>query len=249
MPARHLFTSRDLTLRGDDTEWTAVDRSLGVPAGRLLLIKQVHGVHAAVVRQGWQPPWTRPQADIIATDDPSIAIGVRVADCAPVLLLDRRLGVAAAAHGGWRGTAAGASAAAVETLSREFGSRATDLIAAIGPCPACCRNEPRRHRGVPPAAGPGVGAVRQGACGDRWFLNPGAPTASSRAPASIRIRSSRRTLHEDVTIGCIRIGRRVIRPAACSARFEPKRRRRAMSATGPNEAGRRHTRIPHSASR
>jgi YfiH family protein len=164
LPARHLFTSRDLTLRGDDTEWTAVARSLGVPAGRLLLIKQVHGVHAAVVRQGWQPPWTRPQADIIATDDPSIAIGVRVADCAPVLLLDRRLGVAAAAHAGWRGTAAGASAVAVETLSREFGSRATDLIAAIGPCLGECCGE----------VGPDViEAFRAGGAGpdsiDAWF--------------------------------------------------------------------------------
>ena len=126
-------------LRQDDGEWTAVAGSLGVSVERLLLIKQVHGVQAAVVRRGWQPPWTRPQADIIVTDDPSVAIGVRVADCAPVLLFDPRLGVAAAIHAGWRGTAAGASAAAVQTLQREFGSRAADLIAAIGPClGACC---------------------------------------------------------------------------------------------------------------
>jgi copper oxidase (laccase) domain-containing protein len=55
------------------------------------------------------------------------------------LLFDPRLGAAAAAHAGWRGTAAGSSRAAVETLQREFGSRPSDLIAAIGPClGACC---------------------------------------------------------------------------------------------------------------
>jgi YfiH family protein len=117
----------------------AVAASLGVPRDRLLLIKQVHGVDAAIVRRGWQPSWTRPQADIILTDDPSVAIGVRVADCAPVLLLDMRQGTVAAAHAGWRGTAARASEAAVKALGSEFGSHPADLIAAIGPClGACC---------------------------------------------------------------------------------------------------------------
>ena len=139
LPARHLFTSRDLILRADEHEWRAVAGSLGVPRERLLLVKQVHGTRVVVARRGWTPPWQRPEADIIATDDPSIAIGVRIADCAPVLLLDRRTGGVAAVHAGWRGTAAGAAAAAVAALHREFGSRPSDLVAAIGPClGACC---------------------------------------------------------------------------------------------------------------
>jgi YfiH family protein len=139
LPARHLFTSRDLVLKGDETEWTAVTASLDVPRDRLLLVKQVHGIHAAVVRRGWQPPWYRPQADIIVSDDPSVAIGVRVADCAPILLFDARTGVAGAAHAGWRGTAAGAAGAAVDAMRRAFGSDPKDLLAAIGPClGACC---------------------------------------------------------------------------------------------------------------
>jgi YfiH family protein len=139
LPVPHLFTARDLVLRNDDIEWTAVAAALGGPRDRLLLITQVHGVDAAVVRRGWRPPWVRPRADIIFTDDPSVAIGVRVADCAPVLLFDRIRGVVGAAHAGWRGTAAGASTAAVEALRREFGSNAADLVAAIGPClGACC---------------------------------------------------------------------------------------------------------------
>lgn len=146
--------------------------SLGVSIDRLLLIEQVHGVRAAVVRRGWAPPWRRPQADIILTDDVSVAIGVRVADCAPVLLTDARLGVAAAVHAGWRGTAAGASEAAVKALCREFGSRPADLTAAIGPCLGACCGE----------VGPDVieafragGAV--GAHLEAWF----SPTAGNRS--------------------------------------------------------------------
>jgi polyphenol oxidase len=139
LSARHLFTSRDLMLRHTAHEWPMVAASLGVAADRLLLLHQVHGVDAAVVRHGREQPWSLPRADIIVSDDPSVAIGVRVADCAPVLLLDRRLGVVAAAHAGWRGTAAGVSIIAVQTLRREFGSRSADVTAAIGPClGACC---------------------------------------------------------------------------------------------------------------
>ena len=120
---------------------------MGVTADRLLLVKQVHGVHVAVARpstglragRGESAPWVRPEADIIVTDDPSVAIGVRVADCAPLLLHDPATRAVGAAHAGWRGTAAGAAAAAVRAMHNTFGSRAADLVAAIGPClGACC---------------------------------------------------------------------------------------------------------------
>src|SRR4051812_6306076 len=85
LPAPHLFTSRDVLLRADDAEWTAVAQSLGVEASRLLLVRQVHGVQVAIARRGHTAGWQRPEADAIVTDDPAVGIGVRVADCAPVL--------------------------------------------------------------------------------------------------------------------------------------------------------------------
>jgi YfiH family protein len=159
LAAPHLFSSRDLRLRAPsgslpesasedaDAEWTAVARSLGVPPGSLRLVKQVHGIDVIVARRpstgltaGGEPvPTTRPQADIIVSDDPEVAIGVRVADCAPVLLHDPVRHAAGAAHAGWRGTAAGAAGAAVRAMQEAFGSRPADLVAAIGPClGACC---------------------------------------------------------------------------------------------------------------
>jgi len=112
---------------------------MGVGPDRLLLVKQVHGVHVAVARRGESTAWHRPQADIIVTDDPGVAIGVRAADCAPLLLHDPVTGAVGAAHAGWRGTAAGASAAAARAMHETFGSRVSDLVAAIGPClGACC---------------------------------------------------------------------------------------------------------------
>lgn len=137
----HFFTSADVVLREDEREWDAVASSLGVTRARLLLVKQVHGVDAAVARRGAGGHWSRPQADIIVTDDPEVAIGVRVADCAPILLYDPKKNVAGAVHAGWRGTAARAAEAGVHALQREFGTNAANLIAAIGPCLGRCCGE------------------------------------------------------------------------------------------------------------
>ena len=128
-------------LRDDEREWTAAASSLGVPRERLLLGRQVHGVHVAIARAAASTTWARPEADALVTDDPSVAIGVRVADCAPVLLFDPVKNVAGAVHAGWRGTAAGASAAAVRSLAETFGTRPADLMAAIGPCLGRCCGE------------------------------------------------------------------------------------------------------------
>jgi YfiH family protein len=141
LPVPHLFTSSDVVLRDSEQEWNAVAVSLGVTRDRLLLVKQVHGVDVAVARRGATRDWSRPHADIVITDDPAVAIGVRVADCAPILLYDRGNNVAAAVHAGWRGTAARAAEAGVHALRREFGTNPANLVAAIGPCLGQCCGE------------------------------------------------------------------------------------------------------------
>lgn len=138
--ARHLFSTRDVDVRaespGVEAAWRAVASAIGVEPACLLRAKQVHGRDVLVVRcgAGAVPAGPQPVADVVATDDPAVAVTVRVADCAPVLVADARLGAVAAVHAGWRGTALGAARAGVEALAREFGSRAHDLHAAIGPC-------------------------------------------------------------------------------------------------------------------
>lgn len=137
--ARHLFASRDADVRAGqpdaDEVWARVAASMGVTPDRLLRAHQVHGRDVLIVRRADGPVVFDPQpvADIIVSDDPDVAVTVRVADCVPVLITDARLGAVAAIHAGWRGTALGAVRAGVEALAREFGSRPGDLHAAIGP--------------------------------------------------------------------------------------------------------------------
>jgi polyphenol oxidase len=142
--ADHFFTTRQLRLRGQAVEahdWARVARAIGVEPEKLLRPRQVHGREVVAVTGTDVRRFsggTRPDADVVITDDPSLALAVQVADCVPVLMADRRTGAVAATHAGWRGTAAGVVQAAVAALASHFGARAGDLVAALGPSIGPC---------------------------------------------------------------------------------------------------------------
>jgi polyphenol oxidase len=144
--ASHFFTTRAWKL-GDpaaaESGWIQVADAAGVELARLGRLRQVHG--AAVVIQRKDSKHTErnegtfDEADIILTDDTAQAITIRVADCQPILIVDRRTQAVAAAHAGWRGLAARVPIVTVERMAAEFGSRPQDLLVAIGPSiGACC---------------------------------------------------------------------------------------------------------------
>jgi YfiH family protein len=79
------------------------------------------------------------EADGLVTQQPGVLVGVRTADCVPVLLVDARLRAVAAVHAGWRGSSRSIATAAVQELITRYGTRPEDLYAAIGPSiGACC---------------------------------------------------------------------------------------------------------------
>ncbi len=137
--APHFFTVASLELRDDPGEWHAVAERAGVPPDGLRLLNQVHG--RTVVEATASDRWERPQADAVVSSDPAAALVVRVADCAPILIADRRLGVVSAVHAGWRSTMQRIVIAAVDQLTAAFGSRPDDLVAAIGPSLGSCCGE------------------------------------------------------------------------------------------------------------
>jgi YfiH family protein len=162
--APHLFTTASIELRDGDPAWSIVAEELGVPAGAIHLLRQVHGCAVTVARRGEPVPAVRPEADLIVSDDPETGIGVRVADCAPILLADRRDPAVAAAHAGWRGALQDVAGAAVRSLQATFGSRPADLVVAIGPSLGACCGEMGSEV---------VEAFRSAGCPatdlDRWF--------------------------------------------------------------------------------
>jgi polyphenol oxidase len=138
--ARHCFSTRELALEGvlaaPARTWESLARALGVEPASLVRMHQVHCADVFEAHKANRDSW--PEADIAITNDPSVAISVRVADCVPILLADRRSGAVAAVHAGWRGTAAGAVMVAVDSLRARYGTNADDVIAAVGPSIGPC---------------------------------------------------------------------------------------------------------------
>lgn len=80
-----------------------------------------------------EPIWFNVAADAMATNNPDILLGIKTADCAPVLLADYQNSVIAAAHAGWRGAYKGVIENAV-ALMVAHGAKTQNIAAAIGPC-------------------------------------------------------------------------------------------------------------------
>lgn len=100
-----------------------------------LTLKQIHSNHvvnANAFRGG------EPEGDALITDCTGRSIGVRTADCVPILALDCRTRAVAAVHAGWRGAAGEISRLAVEQMQAQFQTDPRDLYVALGPCIRVC---------------------------------------------------------------------------------------------------------------
>jgi YfiH family protein len=138
--AAHLFTTRAWRLgtaaAGDrDAGWQQVAEAMGVDAPHLAHLHQVHGGAVVVRRRGDDQVAGAPlaDADILVSNDPSIALAIQSADCVPLLFADRAAGAVAAAHAGWRGLAADVPGIAIRAMRDAFGTLPANLVAAIGP--------------------------------------------------------------------------------------------------------------------
>jgi polyphenol oxidase len=172
--APHAFTSRHLRLSPSEG---AAELAACVGASTVAQASQVHGRAVATVHaeRSWPQPW--PEADVLLSHDPAIAVAVRAADCVPLLMADCRTGVVAAVHAGWRGTAAGAAVAALEAMTDEFGTMPADVVVAIGPCiGSCCYEVGSELVDAFAAAGHERYLI------DRWFLAPAPPRGTRERP-------------------------------------------------------------------
>lgn len=77
-------------------------------------------------------------ADAVITRRKNVLIGVRTADCVPILLYDPVRMVCAAVHAGWKGTAGGILAKTIHGMAGEFYSSPSDIIIAMGPAIRWC---------------------------------------------------------------------------------------------------------------
>lgn len=110
-----------------------VARSMGFAEGSVALAEQVHGAEVAWVR-GDGPAEVAPGADGLATAVAGRVLGIHVADCCAVYVVDPLKRAVALVHSGRKGSELGIVRAGIRQLVETGGSRAADLIVQLSPC-------------------------------------------------------------------------------------------------------------------
>ena len=141
------FHSLNLASRDDDPGVVAENLLRFCRAGGLsrcppAVQRQVHGRAITWIGGDDGPsPWEvrETEGDVLITRSRGIPVAVQVADCVPILLWDRRNGVVAAVHAGWRGTAVQVVQAALDDMRERAGTSPADVRAGLGPAiGGCC---------------------------------------------------------------------------------------------------------------
>lgn len=99
----------------------------------LSTVWQVHGNGVKTVSDRESAARTEEKYDAIVSDIHGILIGVKTADCVPILIGDPLSKSFAAVHAGWRGTVESIVDRAVKKLIENYGAEPENMIAAIGP--------------------------------------------------------------------------------------------------------------------
>lgn len=107
-------------------------QTLGCADRPFRIAEQVHGAAIAVVNAA--SPMRSTEVDALITADPSVCLGIYVADCGPVYFADPKRRVIAGAHSGRKGTELNIVGATISRMQSEFGCNPADIVVQLGPC-------------------------------------------------------------------------------------------------------------------
>jgi copper oxidase (laccase) domain-containing protein len=110
-------------------------RLLGLESLSFLTAEQVHGNAVAVIEENQSlPAGPVPGVDGLLTRRADVCLGIYVADCCAVYLVDPVQRVIGLVHAGKKGAELGIVPVAIETMVRRFGVRPEDLLVQLSPC-------------------------------------------------------------------------------------------------------------------
>ncbi len=140
---RHAFTLRhpdiDVSVDRDEalrrlTGWhhEIVQSELGISPSHLVTAEQVHGSRVAVVTES--SGGIEKAADGLISNLPGIALGIYVADCCTVYLIDLVTKAFGILHSGKKGTEQNITGGAIALMSSNFAVNPANLIVQLSPC-------------------------------------------------------------------------------------------------------------------
>ena len=109
-------------------------REIGIAEWPLLTAQQIHGDKIAIVDQPAALDKEFVGCDGILTNQKKIALGIHVADCCAVYVVDPKTPAIGLVHSGKNGTAAAIVSNAIQRMRKHFGSDPGELIVQLSPC-------------------------------------------------------------------------------------------------------------------
>ena len=126
------FTNRNVNAKNSE-QMKRFSGEYGFNHDNIVYNTQVHGVDVRIVESGDDFIENGKEADGLITSLQTTPLLIFTADCVPVVFYDKKQGVVALAHAGWRGTYGNIAGEIVNIMRNKYGCKVEDVKIIIGP--------------------------------------------------------------------------------------------------------------------
>jgi polyphenol oxidase len=111
-----------------------IRREHGLDRAPFFTAQQVHGTRIGVIDEATAGDKCFDSCDGFITNQSGVGLGIYVADCCAVYIVDPIRNALGLVHSGRKGTELGIVSNAISSMGEHFGSRSADLIVQLSPC-------------------------------------------------------------------------------------------------------------------
>ena len=134
IPGIDVWADKSEVLRRLDAVHREARGEIGMGDWPLLTAQQIHGDKIAVIDQAINSDQEFASCDGLITNQRKVALGIHVADCCAVYIVDQKTPAVGLVHSGKKGTELAIAVKAIQEMRNHFSSIPADLIVQLSPC-------------------------------------------------------------------------------------------------------------------
>ena len=134
IPGIDVSADKSEVLRRLDAVHREARGEVGMGDWPLLTAQQIHGDKIAVIDQAISRDQEFAGCDGLITTQGKLALGIHVADCCAVYIVDPKTPAVGLVHSGKKGTELGIAVKTIQEMRNHFSSSPADLIVQLSPC-------------------------------------------------------------------------------------------------------------------
>jgi len=134
VPGIELSNDKDVVVANLDQVHREARRKLGVLGHAFATARQIHGHEVAVIDSSLPEDICFEDCDGLITNQRNVCLGVYVADCCALYLIDRKGSAIGLVHSGRKGTELEIASSAIALMRQRFSVEPGELVAQLSPC-------------------------------------------------------------------------------------------------------------------